>query len=384
MDEDDQADSGISPETTNPKHSKRNRLKGALSRTKSKFKKENERPKEKDLPDDVNEFLSAGRLSTSSRASAGDSLQHQPAVTSTDEHSSSPSSARPSTSESFTNPFAPQRSPRKVSVPKIDVSNSQRWPRAQPIGTTEQDINDFLRPEYQGRSQSATSFSNKPKKERRGRGLSVSFIEAPPVVIGEGGDDAPTPPVEISKAKLRARSVSPMPNRSLMQPDSAMNGTYGKRPSPIPPPPLQRPTHAPPDVLRPRMLQRVQTGMSERSPVGGSALDKEFEMTLRQGPNATNSPASEGGSTPNTPEILAPRPVRVVKPPQPEVLEEPVESHSIKKGTPSTSLRKEFRGGDALRMHLDKEAPDVVEDMREGRPLRRDHVGAKQGASNLI
>src|ERR1700742_2201440 len=186
MDEDDKVDNGTLPENNN-KQSKRDRLKGALARTKSKFKKDSDKPKEADLPDDVNEFLAAGRTTTSSHDATGDAFPRRPTVNTSDEPSASPPSPRPSTSESFTNAFATQRSPKKVPVPKIDVSGSQRWPQAQPVGTSEQDINDFLRPEYQGRSQSVSSFSNKPKKKGRGRGLSVSFIEAPPVIIGEGG-----------------------------------------------------------------------------------------------------------------------------------------------------------------------------------------------------
>ncbi|OAP64175.1 hypothetical protein AYL99_00147 [Fonsecaea erecta] len=316
MDEDDNADNATSPDHN--KQSRRERLKGALARTKSKFKKNtSDTNEERDLPDDVNEFLAAGRPSTSSGPGQADGLSHPPTRTNAtaDPDQSSPASTRPSTSESFTNPFGHQRSPKKVSVPRIDVSSSQRWPRAQPIGTSEQDINDFLRPEYQGRSQSVSSFSNKPKRKGRGRGLSVSFIEAPPVIIGEGGDDAPTPPVEISKARQRARSASPMPSRGPAQsrdhPESPMNGAYDQRKRP--PPPAPRQGHAPPDVLRPRMLQRVQTGNFSGGTLGVSALDKEFEMTLRLGPNAINSPVSPGGS-PNTPELLAPKPVRIVHP----------------------------------------------------------------------
>ncbi|KIW69978.1 hypothetical protein PV04_02290 [Phialophora macrospora] len=360
MDEDDRADSAVSPE--NNKQSKRDRFKGALARTRSKFKKENERPKEAELSDDVNDFLAAGRPSTSS---AGNPLPRGPTAATTDEQSPSPVSPRPSTSDSFTNPFAAQRSPRKISVPKIDVSTAQRWPRAQSVGTTEQDINNFLRPEYQARSVSASSLSNKAKKKGRGRGLSVTFMEAPPVIIGEGGDDAPTPPVEIGKARQRARSASPMARRGQHPPEGSMNGTYGKRPSPVPPPPSQG--HAPPDVLRPRVLQRVQTGFAA-DPAGTSGLDKEFEMTLRVGAIA-NSPVSGGASAPDTAEIISPRPVRIVQPP-PAVFEEPAESQNVTEEVPSTSPRDKLREGDALRMHFDRDEPDG--EIRDGRPLRRE------------
>ena len=70
MDGEDKADDAISL-GNNDKTSKRDRFRGALARTKSKFKKENDRTKEKDLPDDVNDFLSAGRTSISSLTSTG-------------------------------------------------------------------------------------------------------------------------------------------------------------------------------------------------------------------------------------------------------------------------------------------------------------------------
>jgi len=365
MDEDERSDN---------KQSKRDRFKGALARTKTKFKKEkeNDKPKDTELPADVNDFLAAGRTSTSSWTQPKDSLPQRPTVSSLDEQSTSPASTRPSTSESLAQPFAASRSPRKIPVPKIDVSNAQRWPRANPVGTAEQEVNDFLRPEYQGRSQSANSFSNKPKKKGRGRGLSVSFIEAPPVIIGEGGDDAPTPPLEIGKARQRARSASPMPRRTQPEPAAPTNGTYGKRPSPVPP---TRQAYPPPDVLQPRMLQRVQTGFSAHSP-NASGLDREFEMTLGIGSNG-HSPISTIGSTPNTPDIVSPKPIRIVQPP-PAVFEEPDEHHTIKKQEPSTDLQQAFREGDALRMHLEKEAPDTTEEFVGWRPRRDINPGNQE------
>ena len=382
MDDDDRADDAVCPESTG-KHSKRDRLKGALARTKSKFKKENDRPKEANLPDDVNDFLAAGRSSTSSwtRGSLGDTLPHPPVVNAVDGQSASAPSAlpRPSTSDSNTQSFASPRSPKKIPIPKIDISNAQRWPHAQPVGTNEQDFTAFLRPEYHGRSQSVSSFSNKSKKKGRARGLSVSFIDAPPVIIGEGGDDAPTPPVEISRARQRARSASPMASRSQFENEASMNGTYTKGPGPFAPPPRQ--AHPLPDVLRPRILQRAQRGGFAEHSSGASGLDKEFERTLRRSPHA-NSPASVRGSTPNTPEIVAPKPVRVVQPPS--VFEEPNESAAIKKGVPSSNLREKFREGDALRMHLEKETPDLVDDIRKGRPLPRSTNQEQQEASKWI
>ncbi|KIX07992.1 uncharacterized protein Z518_02646 [Rhinocladiella mackenziei CBS 650.93] len=362
----------------NTKTSKRDRLKGALARTKSKFKKHGDKGEEagKVLSDDVNDFLSAGRPSTSSWTSGGDTLPRHPM---TDLSSSGTTldqrSPRPSTSDSFA---TPKQSPRRIPVPRIDVSNSQRWPGAQPIGNqNSEDGPEFLRPEYQARSQSVSSLS---KRKGRGRGLSVSFIEAPPVIIGEGGDDAPKPPVEISKARARARSVSPMTSRSQSQAPSTTD-----RPAPINGSPslhhvAPRHEHGPPDVLRPRTLQRVQTGLSSPSPSGLSGLDKEFDMTLRLG-SGVSSPESAGAS-PITPEIVAPKPVRPVHPPPPVF--ESAEPPGLKKEIPSANLRKQFREGDALKMHHDLETPDPFEDPSPGAASSRGVSPEEQRSSRRI
>jgi len=373
MDEDERADS-TGPEAT--KQSKRDRFKGALARTKSKFKKQ-DKPEDTDnaLPDDVNEFLSAGRVSTSSWNSAGGTLFHNPPpVLSSSGTTLDQNSSRPSTSDSS---HLPKQSPRRMVVPRIDVSNSQRWPGAQPIGPQDhQASSDFLRPEYQSRSQSASSLS---KRKGRARNLSVSFIEAPPIIIGEGGDDAQNPTVEISKtkARARARSVSPMTtSRSHSQttsttdsPAPLTNGPLGQRPSPL------GPRHEPPEILKPRAIQRVQTGLTSGSPLSVSALDREFEMTLRLG-SAGTSPESAGAS-PHALEILAPRPVRPVQPP-PAVFDS-LEPHVVKKETPAGDLRRQFREGDILRMHVTDGTPDIIDDVNRGTaPSRRIGSGEQQ------
>ena len=336
---------------------KRDRFKGALARTKSKFKKHSDNKSEDTdvLSDDVNDFLAAGRTSTSSWTE-GKQTPHSDAPKDYASLDTSPDQAspRPSTSDSTT---VPRQSPRRIVVPRIDVSSSQRWPGQQPIGQQGRQGESepaFLRPEYHSRSQSATSLT---KRKGRARGLSVTFIDDPPVVIGEGGDDAPTPPVEISKAKAkaRARSVSPMSYRSRPR-DAATNdrSTPINGPRGHHPPPANR--HEPPDVLKPRGLRRAQTGMSPSPGSPASGLDREFEMTLRLAPPVSSS---NGQDTSQTPQIIAPKPVRPAQPP-PAVIEKP-ESQLEKTGLSSTDLKNRFREGDVLRMHHDPDAPNVEE-----------------------
>lgn len=373
MDEDERGDDAALEHT---KQSRRDRLKGALSRTKSKFKKHHDRDEEADhvLSDDVNDFLAAGRRTSSNWNSGGDSLSHTAAPGSSSSAATvDQQSSRPSTSDSVA---IPKYSPRRIPVPRLDVSNSSRWPGAQPLVLPDGPSNsNLLGPEYQARSHSVSSFS---KRKGRGRGLSVSFIDEPPVVIGEGGDDAPTPPVEISKARLRARSVSPMPSRSQAQsstPEHAAPSNSPFRPRP------SAGHHDPPDVLRPRALQRVQTGpFPFQSPSSSTALDREFERTLQLG-SGTNSPASAGGS-PHSPEIIAPKPVRPVQPP-PAIMETK-EPRIVKKELPNTDLRRQYSEGDALRMHLDRGTPESMNGSSPGQPLRRNTDHPKQEPPNYL
>lgn len=413
LDQDDDSTS-TPPSTGNTSNtSRRDRFKGALARTKSKFKKQQGNEKSgseehgnHDLDEDVEDFLSAGRTSTSSRNTTGRDTglgEHRfmaGAGAGAEEGAAAPGlsspertpfldqqpSSRPSTSESFP---PHKQSPRRIVVPRIDVSNSQRWPGAQPVGKPAQEQQRqekdgqqegaaFLRPEYQARSQSATSLS---KRKGRGRGLSVTFIEAPPVIIGEGGDDAPKPPVEISKARARARSVSPKSSRAQLRGAPRITTTQTTPPSPPTGHSLsgQRAAvpglrHEPPDVLKPRGMQRVVQPQTDTPPSSAvtaspaSSLDREFEMTLRlgsgSGSRAVGAPElsshGEDGSVSarNTaPVILAPRPVRPVHPP-PAVLEipEPGVDEEMPAARPiAMDQREGFREGDALRMHRDDE-----------------------------
>lgn len=328
-----------------PKTSKRDKFKGALARTKSKFKKQNDKGEETEhvLSADVNEFLAAGRTSISSWNSQN-TTSHSAATSygysSTATSSPDQQSPRPSTSDSSSTIH--NRSPRKIVVPRIDVSNSQRWPAAQPVrqqgGTTE---SDFLQPGYHSRSHSATSLS---KRKGRARGLSVTFLDDPPVIIGEGGDDAPTPPVEISKAKARARSASPMSTRRPQAPRGVHNSPAAVANSHSFGP--ARP-HNPPDILRPSGLRRIQTGMTPASATTPtSALDREFEMTLR-----LSSPDGEDGRS-NIPEIVSPRPVRPVKPPPATTTDLPT---GMRREIPRHHGQGHLREGDVLRLHHDTE-----------------------------
>lgn len=262
------------------KASKRERLKDVFNRTKTKINKVREEQevkkqqrrhdKEKtshELPDDVNDFLAAGRPSINS----SDPPSTANSTMSRDDDSST---RRPSTSDSKT-----QQSPRRIAVPRIDVSMSQRFPNAKDISqggiSVQQDGGNimpshsyggaFLKPAYKFRSQSSSSIASQDRKARI-RGLSVGFVESSPVIIGEGGDEAMTPPLEISKAKARARSASPQGRKPLNNtnvPTDAQRPMFGRGAS-----------DGSLDSFEAQPLSRVQTGWMSGAP----GLDPVREM----------------------------------------------------------------------------------------------------------
>ncbi|KAL2426940.1 hypothetical protein ABEF95_000483 [Exophiala dermatitidis] len=372
MDEDEKANHATTTHTSSDNHktSRRERFKGALARTKSKFKKHLDRSEESDdiLSDDVQEFLSAGRTSTSSWTSGHEShaSSNIPELGPISESANARTSqheqfSRPSTADTDSFAVRPRQSPRRVPVPvpRIDVSKSQRWPAAQPIGILherqEGKSAEYLRPATHTRSQSASSLA---KRKGRGRGLSVTFIEAPPVIIGEGGDEALIPPVEISKARARARARSFSPVKSRSQSYQGPSSTDNPAASANKPHTQRGLPHRPdmPDILRPRGLRRVQTGAEPATTL--SPLDKEFEMTLGLG-NRGRAAAGQD-NPPQATQILAPRPMRPVRPPQP--MPEALDHSILRKEPARDDLQAQFREGDMLRLHLERDASSLADD----------------------
>ena len=330
------------------KHSKRGRLKDALNRTKTKINKVKEEREVKKTTHqqqekvdhsndaDVNDFLSAGRPSSSSqRPSLGSTTSD--VVLSTDNSLHSP---RPSTSDSRSQP-SPRRGP-PLAIPRIDVSGSTRFPNAREVNPEDVLLTGreataaasgnlhsaLLKPEYTTRSQSSSSISAGSRKARI-RGLSVGFAETPPVIIGEGGDEAEAPAIEISRAKARARSASPqgrrpytntnvqqearkqLPPRGVSENTAnafipkafARTQTSG---------PIEATNHAPrepqSDGFVPKPFRRVQTGASTSSSSTNEDdfVRKPFSRT-QTGFSRTESPES------NRP---PPMPARPLQPPQ--------------------------------------------------------------------
>jgi hypothetical protein len=331
------------------KASRRDKFKERLARTKTKLSK-----KDKDAATTVDDFLATGRTSVSTgRPSVSDSLSltSDRAPSNLSHYHDAQENQQPT---DFVPP--PQQSPRRIVVPKIDVSTSQRYPGAQPVQTdTDHTESSLLKPHYQARSQSSSSLA---KGRGRARGLSVQFVDRPPLVIGEGGDEAEAPPIEVGKAKVRARSASPLRNNG---PPPAGSKIWNKSPLQHIPRPgqwssqhSQQPSQPPPNnSSRPESrdrpgIHRVPTGMIGNSPSpmleGRQAIDREFDMSLGLSPATTISPSTTNVSPVEPPVLHAPTPIR---PPVavPNVREAPI-LHELKSQHGTKSLRNKFDKGE--------------------------------------
>jgi hypothetical protein len=365
-------------EEPSEKTSRKERWKGALHRTKTKLKEASKKSGKDDfkLSDDVNDFLQGGRPSTSDsgpvRAETPPDKLLYPQIDHDRMVQAGMTGAQHNEHRNITPPRPinpPQRSPRGIPIPRIDVSSSQRWPAQQEIRDLRgQDMNDALRPaqrpEQHTRSQSHGPMPGRIKGNRP-RNLSVAFLEAPPVIIGEGGDEAEAPTIEIGRTKARARSVSPMPGRGQAMdgngshqqqhqitrkqlPNSAGSAGSGSSISP--------------GHFSPQRLARVQTGMVPASAASKSSADIEFEMSLQAPtPTAARGPSPQRNPEHGDPSVHAHTVTHPDRPPPPPPAHAPPELEAAKfaqthygerhlrPATAQADLRMQFEEGEALR-----------------------------------
>ncbi|KAI9815598.1 MAG: hypothetical protein M1832_005459 [Thelocarpon impressellum] len=150
----------------------------------------------------------------------------------------------------------PQNTPAQQ-LGRLDTSRASRWPSASDVRRSSTTPSSF------GRSrQTSSSSRGRSHSPKRGKGLTVKFTEEQPEIIGVGGDEADSPPRDISRSRARSHSPVPHPGSSLgsgrekMPPKSA---SFGQAPDESPQllPVRRRPTgldQAPddPDVRRAR------------------------------------------------------------------------------------------------------------------------------------
>lgn len=381
-------------EEPSEKISRKDRFKGALQRTKTKLKDASKKTEKDDykFSDDVNDFLQTGRPSTSDSGAARVETPSDKLLYPQDDHNRMVQTGGPHPeSRNLTSPprplNPPQRPARSIPMPRIDVSSSQRWPAQKAVRDLRaQEIDDSLRPAQHIRSQSHGPMPNR-RRGNRPRNLSVAFLEAPPVIIGEGGDEAEAPTIEISRMKARARSVSPIPGgghageanpvqqqqllRRKQVPTSAGSADSGSTLSSHP--------------FSPQQLVRVQTGVMPLSAPSKSSADIEFEMTLQAPPpNA----AARGPSPQRGAEHGLPRPPGSTDWPQPQTDGPPevdaaqfAQTHygarHLRPATAKENLRMQFEEGEALRHshYRGLSNASIVEGERDASPEREKNVG---------
>lgn len=151
----------------------------------------------------------------------------------------------------FLRPAAAKTS-QDLPAPRIDTSAARRWPSAaEVIQATTSTPNDRLR------------------KTPRRKGLRVSFSNSPPVVIGEGGDEAELPTIALSKSQ-EAPGADGLPHAGNLLEESATSYK-----------PLDREKQANPDgngILKTPPLQRIQTELNNQ------AKETNFDVNERDCP----------------------------------------------------------------------------------------------------
>lgn len=156
------------------------------------------------------------------------------------------------------------RTSQDLPAPRIDTSAARRWPSAaEVIQATTNTVNDQSR------------------KTPRRKGLRVGFSHSPPVVIGEGGDEADLPTIALSKSREAPRAdISPQ-NANLPEKAAA---SYQL---------LDREKRADPDgnsILKPPPLQRIQTGLNYQPKESSSDVNEQ--ECEQDGPDTSLTPST--------------------------------------------------------------------------------------------
>lgn len=151
----------------------------------------------------------------------------------------------------FLRPAAAKTS-QDLPAPRIDTSAARRWPSAAEV------------------IQATTSTPNdRSRKTPRRKGLHVSFSNSPPVVIGEGGDEAELPTIALSKSQ-EAPGADGLPHAGNLLEESATSYK-----------PLDREKRANPDgngILKTPPLQQTQTELNNQ------AKETNFDVNERDCP----------------------------------------------------------------------------------------------------
>jgi hypothetical protein len=250
---------GLDPSLVKRKLTKRERFRGAVQRGVSKVKKSDEestRDEDSTLNDDVKDFLAFRSPYSRPTAVPSPTPERQ-------KPDAKPTAAPTSTTDvdefrytpdpSDILPHFPTLARDPLPVPRIDVAKSPRFPQARDllVDNDSADMVSALR--LQDGRESAT------RRKTRRIGLAVRFSDNPPIIIGEGGDEAETPTMYLMHTRARSTSDAPTPERQQYLDQSA---------SPQIP---RKPVASPAQHLSPQHISHQ------------SLQSMEFDMTLTPG-----------------------------------------------------------------------------------------------------
>ena len=262
---------GLDPSSVKRKLTKRERFRGAVQRGVNKVKKSDEestRDGEFALNEDVKDFLTF--RSPYSKPATIQPSTPEPHIT--DPKTSTPPDANADidhflhkTDPADVLPHFPILSRDPLPVPRIDIAKSPRFPHARDLSGDkgDDDIVSALRIKDETRSPSIR------KKLRKG--LAVRFTENPPMIIGEGGDEAEIPTIYLLQTRARSRSDAPLP--ALQQDLRQVSPSHVQRRPVASPAQHTSSHHTSPLQISPQNLQSM-----------------EFDMTLTSGLNPQTTP----------------------------------------------------------------------------------------------
>ncbi|KAK3300032.1 uncharacterized protein B0H64DRAFT_314500 [Chaetomium fimeti] len=138
---------------------------------------------------------------------------------------------------------------------RLDTKTAPRYPNAHNVNTGSETKTEYaVRPR------------DPPARIKKGKGLTVSFVNSNPDVIGDGGDECEVPTVEISRRKKQR--PQPSPSSSMAPPGRPANLGAGSQ-NPFADPPGQPSSR---DARLSPGLRRTQTGMAPSPGPPGSGL----------------------------------------------------------------------------------------------------------------